>query len=121
MRNHVNSCVLWKGFIYGYDEGELKCLDAATGEVKWTEAKFGKGSVTLADGKLILYSEDGRLGLANATPDGYRELAGVTAVEVRSKYPGGAAKNTWAVPVLANGKIYCRSQDDLVCLDVAGK
>lgn len=121
MRNHVNSCVLWKGYIYGFDEGELKCLDEATGEVKWAEGKYGKGSVSVADGKLLLYSEKGELGLATPSPEGYKELAFVPALTVRDKYPGGAQKQTWAVPVLANGKIYCRSQDDLVCLDVSGK
>jgi len=118
MRNHANSCVLWKGYLYGFDESELKCLDVATGEVKWAEKKYSKGSVMLADGKLILYSNRAKLGLAEATPDGYKELAYVPALEMREKYPGGANKDTWAVPVLANGKIYCRSHDDLVCLDV---
>ena len=118
MRNHVNSCVLWKGYLYGFDEGLLKCLDFNTGEVKWSEGKYGKGSLMLADGKLLLYSERGQLGLAEASPEGYKELAFVQALQVRQSYPGGAAKQTWAMPVLANGKVYCRSQDDLVCLDV---
>ena len=117
MRNHVNSCVLWNGHLYGFDEGSLKCMDFASGEVKWSERKYGKGSVMLAAGKLLLYSERGQLGLADATPEAYKELAFVQALEVRPSYPGGAAKQTWAAPVLANGKIYCRSQDDLVCLD----
>jgi len=118
MRNHVNSCVLWKGYLYGFDENSLKCLDFATGEVKWSEGKYGKGSLMLADGKLLLYSERGQLGLAEPAPEGYKELAFIQALPVRENYPGGAAKQTWAAPVLANGKIYCRSQDDLVCLDV---
>ena len=71
----------------------------------------------LADGKLLLYSERGQLGLAEASPAGYKELGFVQALQVRQSYPGGAAKQTWATPVLADGKIYCRSQDDLVCLD----
>lgn len=117
MRNHVNSCVLWKGYLYGFDESSLKCLDFNTGEVKWSEGKYGKGSLILADGKLLLYSERGQLGLAEASPAGYKELGFVQALQVRQSYPGGAAKQTWATPVLADGKIYCRSQDDLVCLD----
>jgi len=118
IRNHANSCVLWKGYLYGFDENMLRCLDFATGEVKWEEKKYGKGSLMAADGKLILYSERGQLGLAEAVPEGYKELAFVQALEVRPSYPGGAAKQTWAAPVLANGRIYCRSQDDLVCLEV---
>jgi outer membrane protein assembly factor BamB len=118
MRNHVNSCVLWRGCLYGFDENSLKCIDFKTGEVKWSEGKYGKGSLMLADGKLLLYSERGQLGLAEASPEGYKELGFFQALEVRQSYPGGAARQTWAAPVLANGKIYCRSQDDLVCLEV---
>jgi outer membrane protein assembly factor BamB len=121
MRNHCNSCVLWQGHLYGFDESQLKCLEWATGQVKWGENKYRKGSVLVADGKLILYSEDGKLGIAEATPAGYKELAFTQAIKVRSSYPGKAERPTWAVPVLANGRIYCRSQDDLVCLDLRGK
>ncbi len=118
MRNHVNSCVIWKGYVYGFDENTLKCLDFATGQVKWEEKKYGKGSLLLADGTLIIYSQNGQVGLAEPTPAGYKELAFTKALDVRPKYPGGASRETWAPPTLANGCLYCRSQDDLVCLDV---
>jgi outer membrane protein assembly factor BamB len=110
MRTHVSSCVLWNGHIYGFDENELKCLDFATGKVKWAEKSYGKGSLMLADGKLILYSEGGKLGVAEASPAKFRELASAQVL-------GG--KSTWAAPVLANGKIYCRSLENLVALDVS--
>jgi outer membrane protein assembly factor BamB len=120
MRNHCNSCVLWKGFLYGFDENELKCLDLATGETKWAEKRYGKGSLTLVDGKLLLYSDRGKLGLAEASSAGYKELGAFQALQVR-EYPGKASTDTWANAVLANGKIYCRSQNDLACFDAKGK
>ncbi len=109
MRNHVATCVRWQGQLYGFDESELKCLDFATGEQKWAEGRFGKGCLSIADGKLIIYSETGTVAVAEPSPDGYKELASCKVFE---------GKNTWAVPVLANGRLYCRSQADLVCLDV---
>jgi outer membrane protein assembly factor BamB len=109
MRNHVNSCVLWQGYLYGFDNSDLKCLDFQTGDVKWSEKRFGKGSLMLADGKLILYSQSGKLATAEPSPDGYKEIASAPVL---------AGKDTWAVPVLANGRIYCRSLDKMVCLDV---
>ena len=66
----------------------------------------------LADGRLLLYGERGRLGLADASPAGFRESAA-------GQILGGSS--TWAPPVLSNGHIYCRSAADLVCLDVSGK
>jgi hypothetical protein len=103
---------LWKAEVgtgYSFDESTLRCLDFSTGEVKWEEKKYGKGSLMGADGRLIVSSERGQLGLAEAVPDGYKELAFVEALEVRANSPGSAAKQTWAAPVLANGRIYYRS------------
>ena len=115
MRNHFNSCVLWNGYIYGVDDGEsISCLDFKTGEVKWAQRGFGKGSLMLADGKLIILSDKGKLAIAEASPTEYKELASAQVLPERK---------CWTVPVLANGKIYARNNPDgqLVCLDVSGK
>jgi len=111
MRNQMNPCVLIDGHLYGFDENQLKCLDFNTGEVKWSERKFGKGSLMAADGKLILLGDRGLLGVAQVSNSGYVELASAQVI-------GG--KDVWVVPVLANGKIYCRSKADLICVDVSG-
>lgn len=112
MKNHVNSCVFLDGYLYGYDDGTLKCLDWKTGEVKWSTGAYGKGAVTLADGKLILYGQSGKLGLAEASPEGFKEICSFQAL------PG---KDTWANPVLANGRIYVRSLDKMAAFDVKAK
>jgi outer membrane protein assembly factor BamB len=112
MRNHVNSCVLVNGFLYGFDEKDLKCVEMATGNVRWSESSFGKGSLIFADGKLIIYSDNGRLATAEANAAAYKEISSAQVL-------GG--KNTWSLPVLANGRIYCRSGENLVALDVASK
>ncbi len=115
IRNHFNSCVLWKGYIYGVDDGKsVSCLDFKTGEVKWAQKGFGKGSLMLADGKLIILSDKGKLAIAEASPTEYKELA---SAQILPK------KKCWTVPVLANGRIYARNNPDgqLVCLDVSGK
>ena len=115
MRNHFNSCVLWNGYIYGVDDGDsISCLDFKTGEVKWAQGGFGKGSLMLADGKLIILSDNGRLAIAEASPTEYKEFASAQVLP---------RKKCWTVPVLANGKIYARNNPggQLVCLDVSGK
>jgi len=116
MSNHFNSCVLWKGYIYGLDDGsgkELRCLDFKTGQLQWGQRGFGKGSLMLADGKLIILSDKGKLAIAEASPTGYKELSSAQILTGKC----------WTVPVLANGRIYARNNPDgrLVCLDVSGK
>lgn len=109
MRNHVNSCVLIDGFLYGFDESEIKCLDWNTGAVKWAARGYGKGSLMAADGKLILFSQNGKLGVAEANPAAFKEIASFQALQ---------GKDTWANPVLSNGRIYVRNIDTLLALDV---
>lgn len=112
MRNHVATCVLWQGHLYGFDESQFKCLDWQTGEEKWSDRSYGKGSLMLAGEHFIVYSDRGRVAVVEPSPEGLKEVAGFQVL-------GG--KDTWAVPVLANGRLYCRSQQDLVCLDVSGR
>ena len=58
LRNHFNSCVLWQGHLYGPDDSGLRCVAFDTGELKWTHREFGKGSLMVADGKMIIQSSD---------------------------------------------------------------
>ncbi|MHC4604088.1 MAG: outer membrane protein assembly factor BamB family protein [Planctomycetota bacterium] len=117
MRNHFNSSVLWKGHIYGFDGqggggGKLTCLNYETGEAKWSQEGMGTGSVMIADGKLIILSESGKLVTAKASPEEFKELSSAQILKGQC----------WTVPVLANGRIYARnSAGDLVCVGVNGK
>jgi len=102
------------GYLYGIDgredqgEAELRCLDPQSGKVVWSKAGLGKGSLILADGKLLLQSTSGKLHLAEASPEGYRELA---AAEVTSA-------KAFALPALAGGRLYVRGPKELKCLAV---
>ncbi|MBN1506126.1 MAG: PQQ-like beta-propeller repeat protein [Sedimentisphaerales bacterium] len=113
LQTWLSSSVLCKGYIYGVDTGKAKgvtCLDFQTGEVKWSGPNVGVGSLMLADGKLIVLSDAGRLTIVEAVPDGYKELASAQILEGKC----------WTVPVLANGRIHARNAvGDLVCVDVA--
>jgi outer membrane protein assembly factor BamB len=109
MRNQFNSSVLWKGHLYGVDEAELRCLAFDTGEVKWKFPQFGKGSLILADGKIVGLGEKGVLYIADATPDGFKPISQATVLNGKC----------WTTPVLSAGHIYCRNATGrVVCLDV---
>jgi outer membrane protein assembly factor BamB len=113
--NHINSSVLVDGFLYGVSgptsDATLKCVDFKTGAVKWTYGELGGGSFMVADGKFIALSDKGELMIAPVSPDGFQPIS-------RAQVLGGKC---WTVPVLANGRIYCRNAaGDLVCLDVRG-
>ena len=111
MKNQFSSSVLHENYLYGFDNSILKCIEADTGEEQWKTRGFGKGTVILADGHLIILSDKGKLGLAEATPAGYIEKAS-------AKVLNGLC---WTAPTLANGKLYVRNEEEIVCLDMTGK
>lgn len=117
MGNHFNGCVLLDDHIYGVNgntdtpEKDFRCLSIADGSVKWSYKGLGLGSLMIADKKLVIMSDRGELVIAEANPQAYKEIA-------RAQVLGGKC---WTVPVLANGRIYCRNaQGTIVCLDVRG-
>ena len=113
MRNHFSSSLLWEGYVYGFDEDTLRCLDFKTGQEKWAKDGLGKGSLTLADGTLIILSERGKLVTAKASPQKFEEVSSAQILSGKC----------WTVPVLANGRIYARNNSPglLVCVDVRKK
>ncbi len=116
MQNQFSSCVLIDGHLYGIDGNthsatSLKCMEFASGKVKWAHPWKGMGSLTAAGGKLIVLGEQGELIVAGASPEEFKPSA-------RAKVLGGKC---WTVPVLARGRIYCRNAGgELVCVDVRG-
>jgi len=112
MSNHFNSCVLWKGHLYGFDETTLRCLSVETGREKWSERSMGKGSLMLADEKLIIMSDRGKLVIAKASPAKYEPVASAQIL--------GRVKS-WTTPILSGGRIYVRNaHGDVACVDVKG-
>jgi len=109
MRTHMSGPVLINGYVYGFDDNRLTCLDWKTGDKKWDEKSPKKGALMAAGDKLIVIGESGRLAIVEATPTAYKEIA---AAEVTDG-------SCWAMPVLTGGRIYVRnSVGHLVCVDV---
>jgi outer membrane protein assembly factor BamB len=110
MKNHHGGVVLFNGYLYGFNDSILNCLEFATGKVVWRDRSVGKGSVTFADGNLYLQGEDNVMGLAEATPAGYREKG---RLQIPDKgFP------SWAHPVISDGRLYVRNQDTLLAYDI---
>ncbi|MGB2929106.1 MAG: PQQ-binding-like beta-propeller repeat protein [Desulfobacterales bacterium] len=108
MRNHFNSSVYYKNHIYGFSSSTLKCLEAETAQRKWSSRGFGKGSLIIADEKLLVLSDRGKLAMIEATQKGYNELAQAQVIEGKS----------WTSPTFSDGKIYLRNQKEMACYDL---
>jgi outer membrane protein assembly factor BamB len=113
MKNHHGGMVLVDGYLYGYNDQILTCLEFATGKLMWRDRSAGKGSVTYADGHLYIQGEGNVVGLAEATSAGYREKG-------RFGIPD-KGRPSWAHPVISDGRLYVRNQDTLLVYDVKAK
>jgi outer membrane protein assembly factor BamB len=110
MKNHFGTSVYLDGYLYGFDESILKCIDAQTGEEKWKARGYAKGTLIAADGYLIVLGEQGNLGLVEATPEGFVETAGFQVMNARC----------WTAPSLADGTVYLRDESEIVAVDLRG-
>jgi len=101
----MNAAVLIDGHLYGVsgNEGQdgtgLRCLELATGNVKWTEASVGHGTLMAVKDKLLVLTENGELQVAPASPGGFKPTFTRKVVDPR----------VWTVPVFSNGQVYCRN------------
>jgi hypothetical protein len=116
LSNHYETCVYHNGYLYGFDGRQengarFRCVELKTGKVRWTKEGFGCGSLIVADGKLIVLTENGELVLVDATPAGYRERA-------RAPLLTGSCRAPMA---LANGRLYLRDDRKLLCLNLKKK
>lgn len=114
MQNHWAISIYKDGYLYGLDGrhesgANFRCIEFATGKVIWsTRAKIGRASFIMADNHLIALGERGHLVLIEVSPERYIEKARVRILD----YPA------WTPPVLAQGLLYLRNENRLICLDL---
>jgi outer membrane protein assembly factor BamB len=108
LKNKFTSSVHHEGFVYGLDEDILVCLDAATGERRWKDGRYGYGQILLASGHLVILTGDGDLALVRATPERHIELA---------RFPAITGK-TWNHPAMADGRLLIRNAVEMACFDL---
>ncbi len=142
---HWSTPIHIDGFVYGFSgrhesEGELRCVRLEDGKVIWqttgfegplddlardrTTGKivnrqtglevpypyFGRGSLIQVGDRFVVLGERGTLAVVKVNPQEFVELRRASFDEIG--YPA------WAAPVLSNGRLYLRSEDWLLCVDV---
>jgi outer membrane protein assembly factor BamB len=113
LSNHYATSVYRDGYLYGFHGRQefgqsLRAVDMKTGKVKWSEERFRAGTVTLVGDRLLVMREGGELVLAPASPDAFHPLA-------RAQVLKGTVR---AYPAVADGFVYVRNDDTLICLDL---
>lgn len=143
---HWSTPIPVEGFVYGFSgrherEGELRCIDLATGKVAWASDGsdpvrgsvtynqltgqfvdsetgdpapfpfYGRGSLIRTGERFIALGERGTLALIEIDSEELKELARVAYPQIH--FPA------WTAPVLSRKRLYLRCEDALICLDLA--
>jgi outer membrane protein assembly factor BamB len=109
----IGGAVLWEGHLYGAAGDVLFCADFETGEIRWRHRSVGASSVCYADGRLYVRGyNSGEVALVEPSPVEYRE---------KGRFMQNERSNTkcWPHPVVANGGLYLRDQNSLLCYEVS--
>ncbi|NBV85332.1 MAG: alcohol dehydrogenase [Verrucomicrobia bacterium] len=113
LANHWSTPVYKDGFLYGmfqfkeYGKGPVKCVELATGEVKWTKEGFGPGHVILIGNEVCALSDAGEIVRFEADSREYKELG-------RQKVLDGKC---WTTPTVSGGRLFVRSTQEAACLE----
>jgi outer membrane protein assembly factor BamB len=127
LETHWSTAIHCDGYLYAFSgrnepDARFRCVELRTGKLLWDRDEswrrtsrqpdaYGRGSIILADGKLIALGEGGLLGLFAVDPAQPRELARFQVGEL--SYP------CWTAPVLSDGRLYLRSEERLICLKLS--
>lgn len=125
---HWTTPIYHEGFLYAFSgrnepDARFRCVELKTGKLMWdrqeswpshstpTPSVYGRGSAIMADGKLIVLGEGGLLGMFKANPKAPEEIGRFQVPQLH--YP------CWPAPILAHKKLYLRSEDRLICYNLA--
>jgi outer membrane protein assembly factor BamB len=105
--------IFHEGFIYGvhgqWETGvDLRCIDAKTGELKWSRPEYKESTIVRAGDELLVLTYLGLLAKGKISSAGFKENARAQV----------ASFGVRAYPALADGLLYLRTRNKLLCLDL---
>jgi len=127
---HWNTPLYHDGYLYAFSgrnepDARFRCVELKSGKLMWDRDEswplhsgyatpqpkvYGRGSAIMADGKLIVLGEGGLLGLFKVNPTKPEEISRWQVPQMHYA--------CWAAPVLSRRKLYLRSEEQLVCLNI---
>lgn len=116
LQNHHGGVVLIGDYLYmghGHNNGFPVCVEFLTGKDVWRPGRgpgTGSAAIVCADGHLYFRYESGDMALIEATPSDYH-LKGT--FKIKTKHSA-----SWPHPVVLDGKLYLRDQQNLHCYNI---
>jgi outer membrane protein assembly factor BamB len=151
MSCHFMTPIYHQGYLYGSSgegsgEAELRAVHYMSGKIMWSEPGLGRATLLYVDGRLVVFTERGRVLLIEANPKRYKVLADATpllpasdvaenaeparsAGEARTDEQQSGDGSTsearpllpypaWSPPVLSHGILYLRAKGRLAAFEL---
>ncbi len=113
MKTKFCNVVMRDGFVYGFDNVMLSCIELETGKLRWKKRRnpeFGYGQIMLIGDAVLVLSETGELVLVEASPEAYRESASLQALDPENV--------TWNNPAFAPPYLVVRNAREAACYEL---
>jgi outer membrane protein assembly factor BamB len=116
---HWNTPIVVDGHAYGSSgrnkgDAELRCIELATGKVKWTEPGLTRCQLLKVEDYLICLGETGTLDLLKINSAKYEKISSVVLKKDGKEL---LEEPAWAAPILSHGLMWVRGDGRLVCLE----
>jgi outer membrane protein assembly factor BamB len=112
--------------VYGVDSyGELRCLDAATGDRVWESraavprARWSTIHMVRNADRIWMFNERGELIIARLSPAGYEELSRAKLIAPTTRQLNQRGGVCWSHPAYAGRCVFVRNDEELVCGNLA--
>ncbi len=117
--NEMGGIILVDGYIYGLADNDHRqrywaCIEWKTGKTVYRHDVMPRqrfGAITYADGMLYVLNDRGTVDLVPATPDGFKPAS-------RFELPDRRGNDYWAHPIVCNGRLYLRHDDQIYAYDI---
>jgi outer membrane protein assembly factor BamB len=116
--SHHSDPFIIGNYIYGYsgdsmqNKGYFKCAELQTGKEIWSTKEIGWGTCIAVEDYLLCSDVKGNLALIKPDPSKFIKITEL------KKVWGKVSGATWTKPVLANGRLYLRFKQSLMCFDI---
>jgi outer membrane protein assembly factor BamB len=110
--------VIVDGYVYGYsgnsssNRGTLACLRLSDGKEMWKSGEAGNGTFAYADGHIVCLDIKGNLYLVETSHEKFVKKGVMISAMPGVKHPA------WTAPVIANGKLYLRYLQNIICYNI---
>jgi len=100
--------VLKDGYLYGFSENLLVCLEASSGKLQWRGKKYGYGRILVYGEQLIILGNTGALSVVDTNPEHFREVFSAPLL---------SDARCWNGPALIDRYLIARNGEEIACFD----